>query len=402
MRLTGVEARKGLVEEFRAMAAKAGMSVGGDDSSVRNMACSLRRHLANRTEVHSRPRFDPAAPASLSRQLKKPAASDGGVRAGRNGDINSKVKTSAVSAMNYQHAFHAGNFADVHKHVALARILLYLQQKPAAFRVIDSHAGAARYDLCGPEATRSGEWHNGIARLWEACPQGEGRGAGWPLLQPYLEAVAACNPDGRLHTYPGSPALVQHLMRQQDRLIACEIEPRSFVSLTAALHGDRRAKALAIDGWTALGAYVPPKERRGLVLVDPPYEDSADFTRLSAALAAAHRKWRTGTYALWYPIKGRDGPDALARQLRRLNIANILRSELLPGSPRAEGGLAGSGLIVVNPPFTLERDLRIVLPVLVSLLAPRPGQESNQEALPGSNQGSQRGSHRLDWLTPDR
>jgi 23S rRNA (adenine2030-N6)-methyltransferase len=330
------------------------------------------------------------------------------------GKTNSKVKTPTLCAMNYQHAFHAGNFADVHKHVVLARILLYLRQKPAAFRVIDSHAGAGRYDLFGAEPTRSGEWHDGIARLWQARRQGEGRGAGWPLLEPYLEAVAACNPDGRLRSYPGSPVLVAHFMRQHDRLIACEIAPRACASLNAALRGDRRAKALPIDGWTALSACVPPKERRGLVLIDPPYEDTADFTRLSAALAVAHRKWRTGIYALWYPIKGRDGPDALARHLRRLDIANILRSELFAGSPRAEGGLAGSGLIVVNPPFMLERELHIVLPVLVSLLAPRGArgsgqgsdqgsdqvidQGSNQAALPGSNQGS----HRLDWLTPNR
>jgi 23S rRNA (adenine2030-N6)-methyltransferase len=319
-----------------------------------------------------------------------------------NGKTSGKVKTLALSAMNYQHAFHAGNFADVHKHVVLARILLYLRQKPAAFRVIDSHAGAGRYDLFGAEPTRGGEWHDGIARLWQVWVQGEGRDAGWPLLEPYLEAVAACNPDGRLRTYPGSPALLAHFMRQQDRLVACEIAPRACASLAAALRGDRRAKALPIDGWTALAAYVPPKERRGLVLVDPPYEDTADFTRLSAALAAAHRKWRTGIYVLWYPIKGRTGPDALARQLRRLNIANTLRSELFPLSPRAEGGLVGSGLIVVNPPFTLERELHVALPVLASLLALRPGrgseQESNQAAHPGSNQGS----HRLDWLTPNR
>jgi 23S rRNA (adenine2030-N6)-methyltransferase len=304
--------------------------------------------------------------------------------------------------MNYQHAFHAGNFADVHKHVVLARILLYLQQKPAAFRVIDSHAGAGRYDLFGAEPTRSGEWRDGIARLWQARRQGEGRGAGWPLLEPYLEAVAACNPDGRLRSYPGSPVLVAHFMRQQDRLIACEIAPRACASLAAALRGDRRAKALPIDGWTALSAYVPPKERRGLLLVDPPYEETDDFTRLSAALAVAHRKWRTGIYALWYPIKGRDGPDALAQHLRRLGIANILRSELFPGLPRAEGGLAGSGLIVVNPPFTLERELHIVLPVLVSLLAPRPARGSGQGSDQVIDQGSNQGSHCLDWLTPNR
>lgn len=300
--------------------------------------------------------------------------------------------------MNYQHAFHAGSFADVHKHVVLARILLHLRQKPAAFRVIDSHAGAGRYDLFAPEPTRSGEWRDGIARIWQA--QAEVRRHGWPLLAPYLEAVAACNPDGRLRSYPGSPALVQHFMRQHDRLIACEIEPRAFALLAAALRGDHRAKALSIDGFTALPAYVPPKERRGLVVVDPPYEDAADFTRLAAVLAVAHRKWRTGTYALWYPIKGRERPDALCRRLRRFDIANMLRSELLAASPGAEGGLAGSGLIVVNPPYTLERELRIMLPTLVRLLAPRVGRGGDH----GSNQGaeSHRGSHRLDWLTLDR
>jgi len=304
--------------------------------------------------------------------------------------------------MNYQHAFHAGNFADVHKHVVLTRILLYLRQKPAAFRVIDSHAGAGRYDLFGAEPTRSGEWREGIARLWRAWGHGEGRGGGWPLVAPYLEAVAACNPDGRLRTYPGSPVLVAHFMRQHDRLIACEIAPRACASLAAAQHGDRRAKALAIDGWTALAAYVPPKERRGLVLVDPPYEDTSDFMRLSAALAVAHRKWPTGIYVLWYPIKGRDGSDALARRLRRLDIANILRSELFSFSPRVEGGLVGSGLIVVNPPFALQREMHIVLPLLVSLLAPRLGHGSEQQSNQGAHPGSNQGSHRLDWLTPNR
>ena len=128
--------------------------------------------------------------------------------------------------------------------------------------------------------------------------------------------------------------------------------------------GDRRAKVLAIDGWTALGAYVPPKERRGLVLVDPPFEDAADFTRLSGALAAAHRKWPTGIYLLWYPIKERDAPDALARRLRRLAMPSVLRCEITLGPPRADAGLVGSGLIVVNPPFKLDADLKVLLPAL--------------------------------------
>ena len=153
--------------------------------------------------------------------------------------------------------------------------------------------------------------------------------------------------------------------------------------LAAALRGDRRAKALAIDGWTAASAYVPPKERRGLVLIDPPFEDAADFTRLSNALAVAHRKWPTGIYLLWYPIKERGAPDALARRLRKLNVPNMLRCELTIGLPRTEGGLVGSGLIVVNPPFTLEQDLRALVPALGEILSPEA-------------------TGRTDWIVPER
>lgn len=281
--------------------------------------------------------------------------------------------------MNYRHAFHAGNFADVHKHAVLARVLLHLRRKPAAFRVIDTHAGAARYDLLGPEPSRSGEWREGIERVWQA-PRQE---AVHDLLAPYLRAVAALNPDAKLRVYPGSPLIVTALLRRQDRLIACELEPRAAASLTAALRGDARAKALAIDGWTALGAYLPPKERRGLVLVDPPFEDAADFMRLPAALAAAHRKWPTGIYMLWYPIKERAAPDGLAKRLQRLAIPRMLRCELSLGPPRADAGLVGSGLIVVNPPFTLEADLQRLMPGLGGMLSPQA-------------------SWRLDWLAQER
>jgi 23S rRNA (adenine2030-N6)-methyltransferase len=287
--------------------------------------------------------------------------------------------------MNYRHAFHAGNFADVHKHAVLARILMHLRQKPAAFRVIDSHAGSGRYDLLADEATRSGEWRDGIGRLWTRRTQAAAAPA-QALLAPYLEAVGACNAGPDLRTYPGSPLIARHLMRPQDRLIACELEPRAAAQLAATLRGDSRAKALAIDGWTAIGAYVPPKERRGVVFIDPPFEEPADFTRLSAALSAAHRKWPTGIYVAWYPIKTREAPDALARRLQRLSIAKILRSELQLGAPAADAGLAGSGLVVVNPPFTLEKELRVVLPALGGMLA----------------RGSAKPGHRVDWLAGER
>jgi 23S rRNA (adenine2030-N6)-methyltransferase len=190
-------------------------------------------------------------------------------------------KGQAARLMNYRHAFHAGNFADVHKHAILTLILVHLLRKPAAFRVIDTHAGAGRYYLFAAEPTRGGEWRYGIARIWDAWRRSETH----PLLAPYLEAVRAFNPDGQPRFYPGSATLAQYLLRSQDRLIACEIEPQSAASLGGALRGDTRAKALAIDGWVALGAYVPPRERRGVVLIDLSFEDAADFTRLSAALS---------------------------------------------------------------------------------------------------------------------
>lgn len=283
-------------------------------------------------------------------------------------------------AMNYQHAFHAGNFADVHKHVVLTRILHYLRQKPAAFRVIDTHAGAGRYDLLGPQAARSGEWRNGIGRLFDARASATRNSDTVPeLLAPYLDIVAALNPDGRLRSYPGSPLIVAALLRRQDRLIACELEAAAAASLKAALPNDRRTKVLGIDGWMALAANIPPKERRGLVLIDPPFEASEDFLRLSEALAQAHRKWPSGLYLLWYPIKGRDAPDALARRLRRLDAAKILRCEFTIGPLRPEGALSGSGLIAVNPPYVLERELRALLPALARSIGPAA-------------------AHRVDWL----
>jgi 23S rRNA (adenine2030-N6)-methyltransferase len=202
------------------------------------------------------------------------------------------------------------------------------------------------------------------------------------LLAPYLDIVAALNPDGGLRRYPGSPLIAQALMRQQDRLIACELEPLAAAALKACLRVDLRAKVLAIDGWMALNANVPPKERRGVVLLDPPYEDAADFARLPGALAEAHRKWATGIYMLWYPIKERDAPDALARRLRRSGVPKLLRCEITLGPPRADIGLVGSGLIIANPPYTLEQDLSILLPALGRLF-------------------SESAAFRLDWLSKE-
>ncbi len=279
--------------------------------------------------------------------------------------------------MNYRHAFHAGSFADVFKHAVLCRILHYLREKSAPFRVIDTHAGTGLYDLAGPEASRGGEWRDGIEKLL-AAPLQESVAA---LLAPYLDVVGALNERGRLNVYPGSPALARAWLRPQDRLIACEHEPQAAAALTRNMRGDERIKTIAIDGWTALAAYVPPKERRGLILVDPPFEDDGDFHRLSHGLAAAHRKWATGIYMLWYPIKDRGEPDALAKRLRRLGLAKTLRAELTVAPPSDPTRLNGCGLIIVNSPWTLPGELAILLPALAKILGrgPKP-------------------AGRLDWL----
>ena len=280
--------------------------------------------------------------------------------------------------MNYRHAFHAGNFADVVKHAVLALLIERLKAKETAFRVIDTHAGIGLYDLAGDEARRTGEWRNGIGRVYDVRlpPAIE------TLMRPYLEAVRAANGPGPLARYPGSPWIVHHLLRRQDRLTAVELHPADAEALRELFAGDRQVKTIALDGWLALGSFVPPKERRGLVLVDPPYEAAAEFARLAQALEAAHRKWAAGSYLAWYPIKDRDEPDALARRLRRAGIGKILRVELGVAAPSEAGRLTACGLIAINPPWTLADELALLLPELTRVM---------------SENGA--GRSRVDWLT---
>jgi 23S rRNA (adenine2030-N6)-methyltransferase len=280
--------------------------------------------------------------------------------------------------VNYRHAYHAGNFAEVVKHATLARVVAHLREKPAAFRILDTHAGAGLTDLAGPEANRTGEWRDGIGRLRAATLDGRVHA----LLAPYLEAVAACNPGEQLTTYPGSPVLVRRWLRSQDRLLACELEPAAASALARRMRGDARVKVVTIDGWTALSAYLPPKERRGAVLIDPPFEQPGEFDRLANGLAAAHRKWPTGTYLAWYPIKDRREAVGFRRKLAHAGISKVLRAELIIAPNRAAARLAGSGLVMINPPWTLEADLAALLPALAGVLG---------RQLPGT--------FRLDWLT---
>ena len=266
--------------------------------------------------------------------------------------------------MNYRHAFHAGNFADVVKHTVLARIVEYLKRKDGAFRVIDTHAGAGMYDLSADEASRTGEWHAGIGRLIDVqLPKPAA-----DLLAPYLAAVRAANGDGPLALYPGSPWIVRHLLRRQDRLTAIELHPEDAMRLKHQFAGDIQVRVIELDGWLALGAQVPPKEKRGLVLVDPPFEIAGEFDRLVDGLVRAHRRWPGGVYALWYPIKDRAAVNAFRADLAATGIPKILDIRLEIRPPSREPRLDGSGIVVVNPPFTLEAEMKTLLPILAKVL----------------------------------
>jgi 23S rRNA (adenine2030-N6)-methyltransferase len=267
--------------------------------------------------------------------------------------------------MNYRHAFHAGGFADVIKHIVLVRILLYLQEKQAAFRVIDIHAGAGLYDLTSEEARRGGEWLTGIARIMQARfsePTAQ-------LVKPYLDIVRAFNPQAELNAYPGSPLIARALLRPQDRLTACEIEPGARKRLIDALRRDVQARVVDLDGWVALPAFVPPNERRGLVLIDPPYEAKDEFERLAKGFRSAFDKWPTGSYLIWYPAKSRRATDQLARDVAHAAASvkpagKCLRLEFSVAPQGIDGALTSSGLLIVNPPFTLHGELRSILPEL--------------------------------------
>ena len=267
--------------------------------------------------------------------------------------------------MNYRHAFHAGGFADVIKHIVLVRILSYLQEKPAAFRVIDTHAGAGVYDLTADEGRRGGEWLTGIARVMQARFSEKTA----PLVKPYLDIVRAFNPARELASYPGSPLIARALLRPQDRMTACEVEPKARKRLIDALRRDTQARVVDLDGWLALPAFVPPKERRGLVLIDPPYEQKDEFEQLAAGFSEAFAKWPTGSFMLWYPVKSRRATDTLARHITEAvgagpSPGKCLRLEFSVAPQAIGGALASAGLLIVNPPWTLMGELKAILPEL--------------------------------------
>lgn len=264
---------------------------------------------------------------------------------------------------SYRHGFHAGNHADVLKHVALVQMLAYLTVKDAPLWVVDTHAGAGAYALDSAFAQKKGEFKDGIGRLW-------GQDALPPALDAYLQQVRKSNPDGILRNYPGSPQIALQMLREQDRLQLFELHSTESQVLQQRFSGaKRRVSVQAADGFAGLKAVLPPASRRGLVLMDPSYEDKADYSRVLETMRDALRRFATGVYAVWYPQVQRQESQDLPGQLKQLAEGDWLHAALTVKAPAKDGlGLHGSGLFVFNPPWNLEASLQAALPVLVRLL----------------------------------
>lgn len=265
--------------------------------------------------------------------------------------------------LSYLHAFHAGNHADVLKHGVLAMVLDYMIRKDKPFLYVDTHAGAGHYDLGSERAAKVGEYSGGIGRLWAqaaAAPES---------LQPYLRVVRALNPDGKLRHYPGSPWLARELLRAQDRARLFELHPNEFAQLQRVFAGDRRIRCEQADGFGALRAVLPPQERRGVILVDPPYEVKTDYRIAVQSLREAHRRFATGVYLLWYPVLGRRQVRQLEQDLVDSGMRNILLAELCIAPDAPQSGMTGSGMVVINPTWQLAESLQTLLPYLQRTLA---------------------------------
>ena len=279
-----------------------------------------------------------------------------------------------TAAMNYRHAYHAGNHADVLKHVVLLALIDALERKDAPFMVLDTHAGRGRYALHDQAARKTGEADTGVARIL-------GAHADAVAIRRYQDAIRACNPDGGLRIYPGSPLLAAMAMRADDRLVCRETQHEEAKALATLFERDRRVHVLEGDGYAAIKALLPPKPRRGLVLIDPPYEtQEAEFGAALEGLKEGLQRWPQGTYALWFPIKERRSLQRFLRAVQRLPAKDILLAELLVRPDDSPLRLNGSGMLVLNPTWKLDEEIAAALPVLAAEL------------------GEAGASHRLEWL----
>jgi 23S rRNA (adenine2030-N6)-methyltransferase len=280
--------------------------------------------------------------------------------------------------LSYRHGYHAGNFADVFKHVILIQLIQALRHKDKPFCVVDTHAGSGRYDLQTAAARKTEEFRHGIGLLW-------GGNGFSPALESYLAIVRTVNEGGELRYYPGSPRIARALLRHGDRLIASELHNRDYPLLKSEFTGDRQVAVHHIDGYSAIKAFLPPRERRGLVLLDPCYERKDEFQHLLAGLALIHRRWPGGITAIWYPILERTVSLHFQKKLRDLAIPSILCAELGLYPYDIPVGMRGCGMIIVNPPWQLDKILDPLLRELLFRL-----------------QVDQRGQIRLEWLVPEK
>jgi 23S rRNA (adenine2030-N6)-methyltransferase len=272
--------------------------------------------------------------------------------------------------MNYRHAYHAGNHADVLKHAVLARALAHMGRKDKGYCVVDAHAGIGVYDLDGVEAGKTLEWQGGVGRLIDGAGKALALddAAAEALLEPWRQAVAAVNGGAGLKRYPGSPEVAAQLSRAQDRLVFNELHPVDFETLAALYAGDRRVRVTREEAGVAVKANLPPQERRGVVLIDPPYERADDAERALGMLKQGYKRFATGCFMLWYPVTGDGLSDRLVAAAAEAGMARMLVVEMLVRPVTINGGLAGSGLIIVNPPWPLAEELPALVPALAERL----------------------------------
>ncbi|KAE9531029.1 23S rRNA (adenine(2030)-N(6))-methyltransferase RlmJ [Testudinibacter aquarius] len=279
--------------------------------------------------------------------------------------------------LSYRHSFHAGNHADVLKHIVLLRIIRALQQKEKGFFYLDTHAGVGRYSLNTYEAEKTAEYQEGVARFWQ-------RDDLPPEVADYLAQVKKVNYGTQLKHYPGSPLIAANLLRAQDRALFTELHPSDFPLLRNNFKQYENVTTKRDNGYQQLKAALPPKERRGLVLIDPPYELKEDYDLVVQAIEEGYKRFATGTYAIWYPVVLRQHVKRIVRGLEQTGIRKILQIELALRPDSDQRGMTASGMIVINPPWTLEAEMQAVLPYLVKTLVPE-----------------NTGSWKVEWITPE-
>lgn len=281
--------------------------------------------------------------------------------------------------LSYRHLFHAGNFSDVFKHALLSRLLIALGEKDKPYFYLDTHAGVGRYDLGHEWAWKTREFETGIGKLWDRKDIPE-------ALAPYMDIVRSQNPRGRLRYYPGSPLIALKLRRPGDRLLLTELNKTDCAELDALVGHERHVAVRLMDGYEALEANLPPKERRGLVLHDSSFDRSGEFRRIARALKSAHALWPTGMYAVWYPLMGPAVMRDFARDVTKTGIRKILRLELLVRDPDPVPGptMPGCGMLVINPPWKFDAEARPLLNWLRGALAAEGA-----------------GKAHVDWLAPE-